>query len=648
MRARRSIRAALATLALAATAVSVPAGATASCAPADHAGGDWPIYGHDLANTRSQPDETVITPLRAPALRPVFTVSSDDFAGGEGDFTGTPVIAGGCLFVGSNDGWVFAANADDGTPVWGTRVVPAGVNAGINSSLAVDGGTVYAAVSKVGAPYVVALDQTTGAVGWTSAPIDTQAGVDVYSSPVVFDGLVFLGFSGGAAELGDEADRHAFQGGFVLLDATDGSLVKKTWSIRAPDPDPEDPADDFAGAAIWSTPAIDPASKTAWVGTGNPFRPQAEHDHANAILKIDLDRGSPTFGEIVGFYHGVIDEYLPHFSEIPCQDIPGNPPPYYPQGIGECGDIDLDFGASPNLFELDGRLVVGEGQKAGVYHVVDAADMTPVYTQVVGNPGPLGGIVGSTAYDGDSIYGPITMGGYLWSIHADEGDHRWVSPTADGAHWGNPVTHAAGVVYTVDLKGFLDAYDAATGAPLLHYPMALGSGTGNDLVLSWGGVSVARNTVYAAVGITGLPNGHVVAFRPDPSIPEPPGPGDLPLPPVDVAKTIVSGPSAKYYTFLTPAMAIEPGDDVSILNVDLERHDVVQDVSADGFSGPDDQPWCEQFSPGACPTFWSELAPLGQTRPVLGLENLAPGQVYSFYCTIHPGMKGKIVAVPPM
>ena len=83
---------------------------------------------------------------------------------------------------------------------------------------------------------------------------------------------------------------------------------------------------------------------------------------------------------------------------------------------------------------------------------------------------------------------------------------------ADGAHWGEPVAVANGVVYTVDLKGFLDAYDAATGAPLLHRPMEIDS-QGNP-TSSWGGVSVARNTVYAAVGITGLKNGYVIAYRP--------------------------------------------------------------------------------------------------------------------------------------
>jgi hypothetical protein len=64
----------------------------------------------------------------------------------------------------------------------------------------------------------------------------------------------------------------------------------------------------------------------------------------------------------------------------------------------------------------------------------------------------------------------------------------------------------------VDLRGALDAFDAATGAPLLSHPMQLD--TGGSPSNSWGGVSIARNTVYAAVGVTALPTGYVIAYRP--------------------------------------------------------------------------------------------------------------------------------------
>ena len=243
---------------------------------------------------------------------------------------------------------------------------------------------------------MAAIDQRSGEVLWESQ-IDDQPGSDVYSSPVYFDDMIFTGWSGGSAELGDEADRYAFQGGFAIFDADTGELLKKTYSIRPPDKNPEKPKDDFAGGAVWATAAVDEKTGLAYVGAGNPFRPQAEHKHTNAILQVDLNRGSRTFGEIVGSYKGTPDEYVPGWDQLPCYDIPDNPPPYYPQGIGECGDLDMDFGSSPNLFKFDGKTVVGEGQKSGIYHVVDAKTMKREWTQIVGPPSAVGGIVGSPA-----------------------------------------------------------------------------------------------------------------------------------------------------------------------------------------------------------------------------------------------------------
>ena len=614
--------------------------AAASCGEASAPGGDWPTYGHDLSNTRSQPNERVISPADVPFLTPAWTFSTAK-AGGEGDITGTPIVADGCAYVATNGGWVFAMNADTGALVWKAQLPYGGASSG---SVAVGDGRVYVGISRTEqskgcpagtpciGPYVVAFDQQSGALAWASQPIDSQPGADVFASPVVFDGMVLLGVSGGAAELGDEADRYAFQGSMNFLDAATGALIRKTWTIHPP----KQPNDQFAGGGIWSTPGIDPQEKVAYAGTANPFQPQAEHANTDAVVKFDIDRASPTFGQIIGSYKGLIDEYVPAFSKLPCYDIPGNPPPYYPQGIGQCGDIDLDFGASPNLFtDASGRKVVGDGQKSGVYHVFDAKTMKPIWKQIVGPPSAVGGIVGSTAYADGSVYGPITVPGYLWSLGAAKGSYRWVGATADGAHYGEPVAVANGIIYTVDLTGFLDAFDARNGAPLGKRPLLLG-GSADPASLSWGGVSVARHTIYAAVGIRGLPKGYVVAFRRG-------GPGDVaddvqqtvtglagggggggggPGPRAPAGASVVAGPGAASTTYLTPVMVTPPGGPLSFTNLDVAQHDVTSD------------------QPGL---FHSKLIGLGQTAPVDGLENVKSGQSYSFHCSIHPGMRGTLI-----
>jgi len=610
------------------------------CAPKKHAGGEWRMYGHDFANTRSQPAEKTIGPVQAATLTKKFSVSASQ-AGGDGDFTGTPVIADGCLFMASTSGWVFAVNADTGQKVWATQVDKDGN--GVTGSAFVGDGQVFVAVGRTGKPYVASLDEGTGKVNWTTIT-DKQDGADAYGSPVLVDGVLFEGVSGGSAELADETERYAFQGAYVLIEtrgAHAGRIIKKVYTVQRPAQNAKQ-----GGATIWSTPAVDEAHHMLYVGTGNPFHPQIDSKHADSILKIDLNRHSAHFGDIVDYYNGTPEEYQTYTQNSPCVDIPGNPAPYYPQGFGACGDLDLDFGASPNLIhQPNGDLLVGAGQKSGYYHLVDTKTMKGVWATPVGPPSSVGGIVGSTAYDGKSIYGPITVGGYVWSLDRKSSLPNWLAPVADGAHWGNPVSEANGVVYTVGLTGFLDGYDAATGALLLHHPMGADVATG-DLAASWGGVAIARNTVYAAIGMTGLPNGSIVAYQPaiggataDRAAPaDSSGPG----------MTVVSGPQAQSYGYLTPQIVITQGGSLQYTNMDVVRHDVVQDVNADGagYKGPKSKrpSWCKQFKKHRCPLFYSKLEGLTQTENVLGVDTLKSG-TYSFYCTLHPGMKGKLTVL---
>ena len=634
-------------------------------------GGEWRSYGRDYSNSRTQSDEQVIAPSDVPLLSPAWTFSTKA-AGAEGDFTGTPVIADGCMYVASTRGWFFAVNADTGKLVW-KRKVPYGGE--VNSSVTVAKrtlpakrgklkchghgkkrhckraksrtrrvGTVYAEVSRTAkfsncpkgdpctGPYVVAFDQATGKRVFATKPIDRQTGADVYGSPVIFNGVLMAGVSGGSAELGDDADRQAFQGSMNFLDANTGRVLKKTYTIHPP----KHPNDNFAGAAIWSTPAVDTRGKVAFAGAGNPFKPKAEARHANSILKFDVNRKSRRFGQIIGSYKGVVDTYFPQVSKLPCYDIPGNPPPYYPQGIGSCGQIDMDFGASPNLFRgPGGRLLVGEGQKSGVYHVIDAKTMKPVWTQIVGPPSSVGGIVGSTANDGQNVYGPITVPGYVWSLNAQRGGYRWFGPIMDGAHWGPPVTLANGVVYSVDFGGNLDAFDARNGTLLTKRPLALGGGGPESL--SWGGVSVARDTVYAAVGVLGLANGFVVAYRPGAAtdlvndagrtaneLNQGGGGGGGQSAPA--GPSIVSGPGAASTGYATPLVLSQAGQKVTYVNLDNVQHDVNSTKK-----GPDGRP-----------VFHSKLIGLAESAPVQGAEKV-PAGTYEFYCSVHPGMRGNLV-----
>jgi len=116
---------------------------------------------------------------------------------------------------------------------------------------------------------------------------------------------------------------------------------------------------------------------------------------------------------------------------------------------------------------------------------------------------------------------------------------------------------------------------------------------------------------------------------------------------------VVALPQAKVTGYATPVIVAERGEEITFNNFDLEKHDVVQDVETDGFGSKKRLPWCPKkkkksahghdHDHGECPLFWSKLIGLGESTRILGLKNLKPGETYSFFCTLHHGMKGTLI-----
>ena len=110
----------------------------------------------------------------------------------------------------------------------------------------------------------------------------------------------------------------------------------------------------------------------------------------------------------------------------------------------------------------------------------------------------------------------------------------------------------------------------------------------------------------------------------------------------------VAGPGAFTAGYLTPTITITKGDFLVFTNLDVFEHDLVHDVEADGFGGKRNVPWCkveasdEHDHAAACPVFWSELVGAGGNSQVLGLNRVKPGKTYSFFCTKHHNMTGKL------
>jgi polyvinyl alcohol dehydrogenase (cytochrome) len=282
-------------------------------APAPLSAGEWPFYGHDVANSRDG-GTAGPSPTQALNLRPVWSVKSTD-----GDFTGTPVEADGTVVAVSGGGTVFAIDASTGALRWSRDL-----NQPANASAAIAGGLVYVPLATTSAPAVAALSLADGSPVWTTV-LDSSEGASAFGSPVVWNGSVYMGTSG---ELGDP--NLPLRGAVVALDAATGATRWRTYTVPP----------GFSGGPVWSTPTIDPATGRLYIGTGNAYNAPVA-DTTDAILALDAVGGA-----IVGHFQATADDAF--------------------SGSDSAAGPDFDFGASANLITAaDGRKLVGEGQKDG-------------------------------------------------------------------------------------------------------------------------------------------------------------------------------------------------------------------------------------------------------------------------------------------
>jgi polyvinyl alcohol dehydrogenase (cytochrome) len=478
------------------------------CAPA-HDGGEWRSYGGSLAQQRNQTEEHVLNPSSVANVAKAwsFDVASEEATGvlgGTGSLQNTPTVADGCVYLATNTGYVIALNADTGHRVW-TSVRMPGSSAGdlvggtITGSPTVQNGFVYVGVSRQNDPFVAILDQATGEVFRLAPAMDPKKNDPKYrttivAAPVVWNGVIFQGI------MADENSAGA-RGGYSILNALTGDLIRQEWTISDAEYNAE-----YRGASVWCTAAVDVDTGYAYACGGNPASKQKEARYANSLLKIDLESTRPTFGQIVAAYKGNYDQYYPGLDRQPACDQVPTTLVWSPT----CVQLDLDFGASPNLFTINvgGQQVkvVGDLQKAGIYHAVFADNMQLAWNSVVGTPGPVYN-AGSPAVDGANVYTAASLPGQIWALEKGRGRYRWVTPEPTGAPmYFESTSTANGVVYSIDNSGTLHMLDAATGVPAKE--VNLGVEVGQPIAsTSSHGVSIARNTIYAAA------SSYVVAFR---------------------------------------------------------------------------------------------------------------------------------------
>src|SRR6266404_5701603 len=161
----------------------------------EHRSANWRIAGQNLSNTWSQPRERSISPANVQNLKPKWV-----FATG-GDVSATPTVADDAVYFPDWGGNLFAVKKNDGHLIWSHKISEYdGVDGAISRvSPAVVGdqviiGDILSSNQVHNGANVMAIDRKTGSLRWITQ-VETHAAAVITGSPVVFDGVIYIGVS---------------------------------------------------------------------------------------------------------------------------------------------------------------------------------------------------------------------------------------------------------------------------------------------------------------------------------------------------------------------------------------------------------------------------------------------------------------------
>ncbi|HEX5658304.1 MAG TPA: PQQ-binding-like beta-propeller repeat protein [Polyangiales bacterium] len=413
--------------------------------------GDWSSYGRDHANTRANPLETTITPANVSTL-----VQKWSFA--EGAVTSMPAVYDGTVYFGDWNAVLHAVDAKSGAERWRAQVQePTPINQ-INNTTLVTSDTVYTGAQGA---LLAAYDRNTGALKWSNN-IDDQKSLMLWSSPVLIDDTIIIGVGSFQVFL---PMTPPFRGSVLGVNAKDGSVKWQRFLTEG------------SGVSVWSTAAIDPTRKLAFIGTGQEYTTGASTPYSDAVVAIRYETGEIAWAA----QFTVGDRFQAGQAEGP----------------------DHDVGAAPNLFELNGKAALGVGDKAGRYYALDRDTGAVIWKRELTPGGANGGVMATAAYANGVIYvasndgntgGEAGEGGgpgacTIFALNAADGTSRWEAPSTSGTF--GALTVANGVLYAPSLAGEMRAYDVNTGARLWNQPIGMSMGAG---------ITVSNGMIYAGHG----------------------------------------------------------------------------------------------------------------------------------------------------
>lgn len=515
-----------------ATTASAAGEVSPTTAGAAGATGDWVTYNGPLTGDRYSP-LSQITPANVSRLREKCAFNMPDST----SFESGIVAVDGVVYV-TAFGNTYAFDGATCQRKWShSRPEPA-TFLNVNRGVGYGDGKVF---RGTGDAHVLALDARTGRLVWDDTIGNAKNGESVPMAPIEWNGLVFVGNAGG--------DNFDVQGRVYALDASNGHVV---WRFNIiPDSAPiratwhrASAANPPTGGATWTSYALDTASGTLYVTTGNsgPDFVEALHPGENlyteSLLALDAKSGR------------LLAHVQPYQTDFHDWDLSAGPASIttpgarpmilaaskngYVYGVDRSGARSVAGRAndSPTTKTLDVRYKALVATRENADAPLSSEHMTrfcpgsqggsewngPTYDHQLGTfyvnsidwctsvqLKPLDSLKGAPGQAWTGMANPkLAFGkqdppgqwrGWVTAVNADNGQIRWKVRTPKPMLAGITST-AGGLVFTGDLDGNVLALDARTGKEL--WRNATGKAIGGGVISYEAG---GKQYVAAATGL---------------------------------------------------------------------------------------------------------------------------------------------------
>ena len=413
-----------------------------------------------------------------------------------------PTIAMGAVFVGSQDGTVYAFDLETGCVRW-TYAARAEVRTGITLG---ERGPDDAATAYFGdiIANLYAVDATTGELVWQSSP-DEHHSATLTGTPAYAAGKLYVPVS--SLEVVTAANPEyaccTFRGHVVAIDTADGSVIWDSYAIPYP------PASvgttsvgtDMlgpSGAPVWTSPTVDVDKNLLIFGTGENYSSPAD-TNSDAVIAVALDTGERLWSR---------QTFPGDAWNVACMMADN---PNCPEEDGP----DYDQASSPLLVDIgNGKTVVVAGQKDGRVFALDwETGQNKLWEVKLGRGSIQGGVHFGMAADGATVYVPIndmndTRNGEwldpetarpgVSAVNAVTGEVLWSHVQENVCGEGRPfcdpgvsaaITATDGAVIAGHLDGIIRIYDRDSGEIIWSYNTTTPVTGTNGVIAQGGGIS---------------------------------------------------------------------------------------------------------------------------------------------------------------